>query len=304
MRMLPRIRYWQARHAASSSRVPHLQGHSEPENAPGDALGAYVYGELISQTSYDSNGYLVKRINALGARTSYTYNSFDEVTLSADPIGNVTTYAYDSIGELCWSLPGRYSNDPDNDGDGLSTGTGSDGDGLSCTSPPAAITNPPAGPTVYTYNSLGKPTTVTDPMGNVTTYAYNSIGELCWSLPSKVSSPTCSSPPASATVYTYDGNGNRIESTDRMGYSTSYAYNAKNELCWKAPVAVSSPACASPPASATVYTYDALGNRTHPTGGIPVSEQASVKALSCPLGQSSCNAFASARNYLAFNDSS
>ncbi len=63
-------------------------------------------------------------------------------------------------------------------------------------------------------------------------------------------------------MYTYDANGNLIESTYPMGYFTSYAYNAKNELCWGAPVAVSSPACAPAPASATVYTYDALLSTT------------------------------------------
>ncbi|MHB8289582.1 MAG: RHS repeat-associated core domain-containing protein [Acidimicrobiales bacterium] len=275
----------------------------------------------VTTNAYDTNGnlcwsapYVVSSptcgsppapiTNPQAGPTVYTYNSVGKLAMVTDPIGNVTTYAYDSNGNLCWSFPGRYSNDPDNDGDGLSTGTGSDGDGLSCTSPPAATTNPPAGPTVYTYNSLGKPTTVTDPMGNVTTYAYNSIGELCWSLPSKVSSPTCNPSPASATVYTYDANGNRIESTDPMGYSTSYAYNAKNELCWKAPVAVSSPACASPPASATVYTYDALGNRTqvkNPTGGMPVSEQAnSLTAISCLAAQNGCLAVDNHGNWLAY----
>ena len=106
---------------------------------------------------------------------------------------------------------------------------------------------------MYTYNNLGKPTTVTDPMGNVTTYAYNSIGELCW---------------------------------------------------WSLPSKVSSPACASPPASATVYTYDALGTRTqvkNPTGGIPVSEQAnSLTAISCLAAENGCLAVDNHGDWLAY----
>jgi len=55
-------------------------------------------------------------------------------------------------------------------------------------------------------------------------YAYDEANQLCW-VYSGSSSNGCSSPPAGATTYTYDKNGNTLSSSD--GYR--FTYNAQNQ---------------------------------------------------------------------------
>ncbi len=62
-------------------------------------------------------------------------------------------------------------------------------------------------------------------------------------------------------TYGYDNAGNRTKKTDPNG-TTSYAYDAANQLCWRAAADVTSPACGSPPTGAVSYTHDANGNLT------------------------------------------
>ena len=53
--------------------------------------------------SYDSNGNLLSKSITAGASTrsfSYTYNTSGQGLTAADLLGNVTSYAYDSKGDL------------------------------------------------------------------------------------------------------------------------------------------------------------------------------------------------------------
>src|SRR6266853_5688061 len=115
------------------------------------------------QQSYDTRGNLLTKTNELGATTTYsydsnnnvtsvavpiapdtyattkyTYNSFGEVLTTTDPMGNVTTNTYDSKGNL-----------------------------LTVTSP-SPNGNTAASVTQFAYNSLGELTQNTDPRSNAT----------------------------------------------------------------------------------------------------------------------------------------
>ncbi len=349
-----------ARTTYGSNALAGLQQNTNPATTlyvrdAGTLLATSRIGPDANTTSYtyDPFGNLVSKTNALGGVTSYSYNSFDEVTSSTDPMGRVTTSTYDSNGNLCWSAPYAVSSPscgfpPANQASPpagptvyaynsvgeMQTMTGPTGDVVtyayypngqlcwsapyavsspSCGSPPADQTSPPAGPTIYTYDPMGNVTSVEDPMGNYTTSAYDAIGQLCWSAPFYVSSPSClsppadqTSPPAGPTIYAYDSMGNVVSVEDPMLNYTTSAYNAIGEKCWSVPAEVTSPSCSSPPASATVYTYDALGNRTqvkNPTAGVPASETASLTSVSCVAGSSFCMAVDSGGNYLVYYSS-
>src|SRR2546426_6294039 len=80
------------------------------------------------------------------ATTSYTYNSFGEVLTATDPLGNVTTNAYDAKGNL-----------------------------TSVTSP-APNGSTAASVTNFAYDLKGELTQITDPLGHITTLTYTAAG--------------------------------------------------------------------------------------------------------------------------------
>ncbi|WP_027008558.1 RHS repeat-associated core domain-containing protein [Conexibacter woesei] len=64
--------------------------------------------------------------------------------------------------------------------------------------------------------------------------------------------------------YTYDRAGNRVTRRHTVSgttTTTTYAYNAVNELCW-AYTGTSANACGTPPSGATTYAFDRAGNQT------------------------------------------
>ncbi len=130
--------------------------------------------------------------------------------------------------------------------------------------------------------------TATDGSGDVTTNAYSGTGQLCWTYLGS-SGNGCSSPPAEATVYTYDANGNLVTTTKPSGQTITNAYNAANRLCWTYQGVVSNPSCGSPPTSGTyaVFTYDPDGRvltMTDPTGTSTWSYNAQGQELTSTNG--------------------
>lgn len=142
-------------------------------------------------------------------------------------------------------------------------------------------------------------TDTTDPIGNLlseeiqpsyqspamstTNYAYNGFNEECWkALPNiTVTSNICGSPPAGASLNTYDTYGMLLSSSTALGNTTHYGYSAAplEQLCWKTlpDQGTGSPTCAVPPAAAATYNYNTFNelnpqyhsrryphNRVHP----------------------------------------
>jgi len=82
--------------------------------------------------------------------------------------------------------------------------------------------------------------------------------------------------------YSYDANGNRTSQT-AGSTTTSYAYNAANELCW-AYTGSSSNACSTAPTGAVTYTFDANGNETASSSSDSLSYNSKNQTTSITYG--------------------
>ena len=161
--------------------------------------------DLTSTTVTQANNVVEASTGILGtapARTTNYYyaNAADpgDLTRIVDPLGNTTTFTWDSHGDKVSSADG--------DGDktlyGYDTGTGLLTSIVSPTGAAAGVTascTPPAtGCTTYAHDAFGDVTVTTNPLG-VTTKAM------------------------------YDADGNELSSTDADGQTTTYAYNAADQ---------------------------------------------------------------------------
>jgi RHS repeat-associated protein len=103
---------------------------------------------------------------------------------------------------------------------------------------------------VYGYDAANDPTALAG-----TTAAYDPASMLCWSTTATVTgTPSCTSPPAGATTYTYNADGQRTGTAPATSTASGYTYNQAGELT----------AATTPDGSGT-YTYDGDGQRTSKT---------------------------------------
>ena len=151
---------------------------------------------------------------------------------TTDPLGTMTTYAYDATGNL-------VSKSTPLAGGGTATWSYTYGSKATA-GEMLSSTNPDGKATTYGYDSAGEQTSITDllgkrtsgsydrdgrlltrttPNGNTTTNVFDAAGEL-----TKTTDPL-----GKTTSYSYDGDGNQISMTDANGHKTTYTYNADNE---------------------------------------------------------------------------
>jgi RHS repeat-associated protein len=97
-------------------------------------------------------------------------------------------------------------------------------------------------PTQYAYDADGDITT-----RGASTLAYDDADQLCWQAPSVGGGASCAAPPATATTFAYDADGNRTSATPPTGTARTYAYDEADRL-----VSYN---------GTTSYVYDAAGLR-------------------------------------------
>lgn len=277
--------------------------------------------ETINYT-YDPDGNLTNMSDSAGA-TAYTYDGLDRLThvqypasgswvsYGYDPASNLTTltdpsgtvtYAYDKADQLTSTTdPGQskpsasltYSND------GLLT----------------SITYPSGASVANAYNSIDQllkttdtykntsgqiahlsnaytytgslQKTSTDQAGNVTTYTYDTLNRLTEAQTKNTSGTTTAN-----YAYTLDPNGNitqqAITGSSLTASTTSYAYNADNEICWAVNSSTSN-ACGSAPSGANSYSYDVSGNEISNGAGLTMTYNALDQMTSATSGSTTSN---------------
>ncbi len=121
---------------------------------------------------------------------------------------------------------------------------------------------------------------VTDKDGNETTYGYDYLDRLTEAVERNSGNTVIDD-----RSYDYDLASNRQSQTIN-GATTSYAYNAANQLCWTYS-GVSGAACGSPPGGATTYSYDLNGNTTATSAGVDFDYNVRDQTTSLTLGAGS-----------------
>lgn len=148
--------------------------------------------------------------DALGNRTSFSYDTTNLRTTITDALGNTTTYQYDSAGQLLNTTTPAVN--------GVTASTSysysSKGDLLT-------VTDGLGNKTTYTYDGSGNRLTRTDALGTLTTWTYNSNNQ--------VLTETANAMPGSPVIrYVYDAGGkNRLRfMIDALGQVTEYQYDS------------------------------------------------------------------------------
>ena len=236
---------------------------------PGDVTAIKDPDGDVTHNTYDAYGDLTSTTDALGDKTTttyniigwplsvvpprgnvkganpasfgprYSYNNFGQVTRTSEPTGITTTTKYDPDQNLIATT----------DGDGNTTSYSYDAaDERTATHRANGTT------TQTTYWPDGSVKEQIDAAGHVTLYEYDPLGRQ-----SAVTDPL-----GRVTHYEYDGAGNQIAVTDPEGQVTSKTYDAANEL-----TSISYSDKKTP--NVSNITYDADGERTSMTDGTGTS---------------------------------
>ena len=210
-----------------------------PVSSQGSGCSSCTMRGAIQQT-YDIRGNVLTKTNELGATTTYTYDSNNNVTSVSVPIAPdtyaTTTYTYNSFGEVLTTtdpMGNVTTNTYDANGNLLTVTTPAPGGGAS-----ASVTQ-------FAYNSSGELTQITDPLNNMTTLTYTSVGLIA----------TVTDAQSHVTTYGYDSQGNRTSVKDANNQTTTFAYDAGDRLT----------TITYPDTTTTTFTYDVRGRRTSVT---------------------------------------
>ena len=199
--------------------------------------------------AYDSQKRLISMTDALGVVTRIEYDSYGSINkviqAAGRPEETVTTYTYNSFGEVTSKQTGNAITSVSYNQNGQ----------------PSSITDPMGAVTLLDYDTAGRLTSVTDPLKNRTEFAYDSRGNLLSSKdplggitsyahnlanrPVSITDPlgrttrietdfservtSITDPMGNAKYYSYDGNGNLLTIAEGDAVTTM-TYDSSNRL--------------------------------------------------------------------------
>jgi len=192
--------------------------------AGGGSCSACGNTTIGTQTfTYDANGNVATKTDALGNTTTYTYEPlFAKLTSITDPLGNTTRYTYDAFGHVLTTMdPNGHTTSYAHNSFGQVT----------------QITDALGQTTTYSYDASGNVAAITDPLGNTTTYAYDGVSRLVQrqdprglittgSYDALDRRTTKRNSQGNATQLTYDPVGHPLSLADEQGQTTSFTYDS------------------------------------------------------------------------------
>lgn len=217
---------------------------------PGDLTKITDPNSHPTTKTYDRYGNVASSTDAIGDKTTFTYNTDGWMLTKVAPRGNVTganaaafttTYDHDNFGRVTatkdplWSAanPSAHRTTTAYDANGNVTSS-TDGNGQT---------------TTYSYDPSNQQTAVTKPDGTVLASAYWPDGTLKTQVDGN----------GDITTYAYDALGRLTTQTDPLNRVTTYSYDAAGNLTGKADAGGS---CGSTPLLCTTYSYDAANRMT------------------------------------------
>ncbi len=181
--------------------------------------------------TYDAAGNVLTQTDALGETWTYTYDPvFNNLASTTDPLGNITTRAYDSRGNVVSITDARgNASTLTRDSAGLVTAVQ---DSLGNNS------------TQMTYDSLGNLVSLVDSLGQATRFSYDGASRLVAKLDPLGRTSTTAYNAAGETTTLRDGNGNAVQftydvagfllsTTDPNGGKTTLGYDSAGRVSSK-----------------------------------------------------------------------
>ena len=218
----------------------------------------------VTQTEYNSSGFITASIDALGVRTDYTvdemgnrltetttrtnaagatdtlttthvYDAKDNLIQTTDALGNVTRMEYNSINKMSADI----------DANGNRTEYEYDSRGNQ-----SKITYPDGSTATLTYDAENNKLSETDRLGRTTTYMYDKVNRLIETILPDVTAGDLTDNPRTKTEY--DDAGRVSAAIDANGNRTSYGYDAAGRRTNVTDAL----------GNVSTYAYDAVGNQT------------------------------------------
>ncbi|MCL6472752.1 MAG: DNRLRE domain-containing protein [Firmicutes bacterium] len=176
-----------------------------------------------------ADGKVVSFIDPLGNKTTYSYDSANRQMVVADALGHKTTYTYNEAGNPVFIV----------DPLGAKTSFEFENNNL------IATIDAKGGKASYVYDSAGNMVETVDTLGRITLYAYDINNKPI----------TITYPDNTTTRYVYDEAGNLLQETDALGKTTTYTYDEYGNRT----------STTDALGATTIYTYDEAGNVTSAT---------------------------------------
>ncbi|WP_218943559.1 hypothetical protein [Exilibacterium tricleocarpae] len=203
----------------------------------------------VTHSAFDQFGNVTQFIDGNGGVTSFTYDADDRLLSVTDPEGHTTTNTYDAVGN-------RISV---TDANGHTVTRVFDrNNNLIATVDPSETDPLQDRTTRFEYDVVGNRTVKVDAEGRRTEFTFNGRRELVETTTAEVAGADGVTPIRYSSTFAYDGEGNRIRTTNNRGFATDILYTRNNLVRQQT----------DPDGQVTRIEYDANNNQLRVIAGL------------------------------------